>query len=509
MSGISFFDQLRISSVSLTYNNNPLIRSLTSSQRPLLSTRQGGKIALDTNLLSLWRQAQGRELTGIERDFHADDATSTLIRAGLACLAEAGLLERGGSAVVHAGLASVTGDPVSVIIVSHNSQPWLESCLGSLVSQSYAPLQILMVDNASSDDSANWTAMHFPQVQLIRLNGQQSLAHSVNRGIDSAIGKYFLILNPDVRLEADAIAEMVAIAANDPTSGAVAAKLKFMWAPEFLNGLGNHVGAFSWGIDNGLGHLDLGQFDTWAEVPSACFAAALVTRAAWEKVGNLDEAFALYYEDNDWCYRARLLGYRVRAAPQAIAYHAFSSRATFDDEQRMPAGKLQHVVYGRLRFAIKIPGVILAARFISAYLIEDCCGVLMEILRLNARAVKAYWSGWSRLVGDLPGLLNERRSIQLRRVQNDREIFGLQKQVPAPLIWHGLPELTWDLVKYHYLPMILSGRARSVPEFTNLHKTSTNSMAVFSMVYWIWRSGGWKYLLRRLARYLQWRLARV
>jgi len=68
----------------------------------------------------------------------------------------------------------------------------------------------------------------------------------------AAIGAHFLILNPDIRLEPDAVSHMVAVAQSNPLTAAVAAKLKFWWAPGFLNGLGNRVETSDWGTDNGV-----------------------------------------------------------------------------------------------------------------------------------------------------------------------------------------------------------------------------------------------------------------
>ncbi len=94
------------------------------------------------------------------------------------------------------------------------------------------------------------------------------------------MGSTILLLNPDVQVEPDAVAHLVHKAASNPRCAAVAAKLRMLWTPAFLNGLGNQVGAISWGTDIGLGHLDLGQFAGWDEIPSACFAAALIPSRA-------------------------------------------------------------------------------------------------------------------------------------------------------------------------------------------------------------------------------------
>ncbi len=420
-------------------------------------------IAVDAILLSLWEYADGRGINEIIANFQAEGATPTTIRSGLACLAEAGLLSRNVEPEPRQ-YAALSGPQVSVVIVAYNSLEWLAESLSSLQSQTYTPIDVVVVDNASGDDSANWVEVHFPQVKLLRLEETKPFALATNLGVAAAIGEYFLLLNADVRLEPDAVAQMVIVAQANPTCAAVGAKLKFLWAPAFLNGLGNRVRAFSWGTDNALGHLDLGQFDHWEELPSACFAAVLIPKQTWEDVGPVDEGFPMYYEDSEWSYRARLLGYEVHAAPQAVVYHAFGGRVPTGKESLLSPRKLRNVVYGRLRFTIKLVHKYLL-RFLRNYLLEDWANFTRSLAQREWATTRAYIGGWSDILKSLRTLLGERKSLQERRGISGEDLFALQREMPITLSWHGLPELTWDLILHHYSPLIHTGRTRSMPEF--------------------------------------------
>ena len=436
-------------------------------KRPILSTPQGGKIAIDADLLALWERADGCTLDEIISIFASEKKPADLVCAALACLAEAGLLERNERSVPRA-LATTTGALISVIIVSFNSREWLAECLPTIIEQTYAPLEIIVVDNASSDGSAEWVQENYPSARLVRLDTPRSFACAINQGVYAAAGSFFLILNPDVRLEPDAIAQMAAVAQRDNAPVIVAAKLKLWWATGFLNGLGNRVGAISWGTDNAIGHLDLGQFDAWRELPSACFAAALIPRAVWESVGAVDEGFPMYYEDSEWSYRARLLGYTVRAAPCAVVYHAFGGRVPSGKSSELSARKLRQVAFGRLRFAVKILGWRCLLHFLRNYASEDWANSWRVLLQRDWRAVGAYVGAWRDFVSCLPALLRKRGQLQARRVCSDDELFALQREMPVTLLWQGLPELTMDLVQDYYLPLIASGRTRTMPEFANV-----------------------------------------
>ena len=490
-------------------------RPITIHNHPALPTEQGGLILTDSIMLDLWQHADGQVLDEIIATFQATDVSPLEIRAALACLAEAGLLNRPSLISTETPNNKVNNHSVSVIIVSYNSQNWLETCLPSLFSQSHEPLDIIIVDNASEDGTADWVSKNYPDITLIALDTPRSLANALNTGIKAASSEYYLILNPDVELEPTAVANLVAKAMGNPNCAAVAAKLMLQWAPAFINGLGNYVGPVSWGTDVSLGHLDLGQFDNWREVPSACFANALVSRTAYDDVGPFDDKFPMYYEDSEWCYRARLYGYSILAAPKAVGYHAFGGRPSSEKEVSLPPRKLRRVIYGRLRFGTKIPGPWYMVRFLCLYVLEDITNMILAILGGHWGRLKAYTQAWSDYWNDLPEMLEVRKVIQTRRQCTDKELFRLQKDIPMPLIWHGSPELTWDIVRHQYLSLIISGQTRPLPEFgsTPAEKPPVQSSGKLGQhvrrAANIWRAEGLSGLLHRIGRTIQWHLMRL
>lgn len=432
--------------------------------RPALFTAQSGKVVVDQLLLKLWRNANGRNLDDCLHAPELQTLSEDDIRAALACLTEAGLLRRLGDLPDSKVAKAAPGDLVSAVIVAYNGQRWLAESVPSLLAQTHSPLELIVVDNGSSDDSIRWLERTYPQVNVLRLERTQSLAAAINQGVSETTGEYVLILNQDVRLEPDALAHMLSAAAATSSCAAVAAKLKLWWTPSFLNGLGNRVDSTSWGSDVGIGHLDLGQFDNIEEVPSACFAAALVVRSAWEDVGSIDEGFPLYYEDSEWSYRARMLGYRIAAAPTAVVYHGFGGNANGADAGLTPF-KLQNVAYGRLRFAMKLLQPRFAARFLGNYLREDVRNLILSAAKRDFGVGKSFVQAWLKFIRDVPSILRLRRLVQARRVRPDKELFAMQVHLPAGRLWSGYPELTWPHVQSEYLPLIRSLRTNPMPEF--------------------------------------------
>src|SRR6185369_7147742 len=119
----------------------------------------------------------------------------------------------------------------------------------------------------------------------IRRRRRGTYAAALNEGVAAAAARFFLLLNADVQLHPDAVRLMVETAGGDPRIAAVAPKLRLWRTPGFLNGIGNRVQTMDWGTDNGIGQLDLGQFDHWTDVPSGCFVALLVSAAVVRDVG--------------------------------------------------------------------------------------------------------------------------------------------------------------------------------------------------------------------------------
>jgi GT2 family glycosyltransferase len=491
------------------------VEPIYSNEQILLSTREGGRVLVDRMVLRLWQTADQHILPEILVEFGSSLANPLQIRAGLACLAEGDLIEREGYSRPQPASSSASDERVSVVIVSYNSQNWLDECLDSLQKQTLAPFEIIVVDNASQDDSAGWIEMNRTDVKLVRLEQPVSLARAINTGIASARGEAYLLLNPDIRLGTDTIAQMVQVAQKYPKCAAVAAKLRLLWAPHFLNGLGNLVGPISWGTDIGLGHLDMGQFDRWEALPSACFAATLIPAWAIKDLGGVDEQFPLYYEDSEWCYRARLLGYTIQAAPAALVYHAFSGRVPNEDRESLSPAKLRRVVFGRLNFITKINSPSHFWRFIFNYCLEDLARFSLATLRGRWNLAKAILHGWQDYFRSLPELRKRRQEIQPHRRLSDQALYQLQCNAPAPFIRRGIPQLSWDHICSHYARLIYAGETIELPELDGLEPNDyanarkTCQIPVMDRIERIWRNEGSGALLHRLGKGVQWRIMQM
>ncbi|MBN1454117.1 MAG: glycosyltransferase family 2 protein [Anaerolineales bacterium] len=235
----------------------------------------------------------------------------------------------------------------SIIVLTWNGRSYLESCLKAVLVQDYPDFEVIVVDNASTDGSADYIAEFFPQVRLLRNEFNLGFAGGCNVGLRSARGDVLVLLNQDTEVRSDWLSNLMVVFEN-PQIGIAGCKTFFP------DGTIQHAGGHVYGPRAETEHLAYGAEDivtpgSVVDVDFVTGAALAVTRSALERIGLLDEGFyPAYYEDVDWCYTAREAGFRVVYVPEARLVHFESSTA---DRGSLSKKSLYH--QGRLRFAFK------------------------------------------------------------------------------------------------------------------------------------------------------------
>lgn len=215
-------------------------------------------------------------------------------------------------------------DLVSVIVLSWNSREFLPACLSSVLAQTHPAVELIVVDNASADGSADLVAADCPSAILVRNAENLGFCAGNNVGLKRARGAAILFLNADARLEPTYLEEALKPLAADPRTGMVAGKL-LRFDGRTLDTTGQILTRSRRVKERGYGEPDRGQYDTPSEVFSVCGAAALYRREVVEAVGPdgqfFDEDFFAFGEDLDAGWRARRLGWVCRYQPTAVARH--------------------------------------------------------------------------------------------------------------------------------------------------------------------------------------------
>ncbi|HKQ62856.1 MAG TPA: glycosyltransferase family 2 protein [Candidatus Polarisedimenticolaceae bacterium] len=215
--------------------------------------------------------------------------------------------------------------PVAAIVVSWNAAAWLDGCLSSLAALARAPAETLVVDNGSSDGSAELVRTRFPAVELLAAGDNLGFCRANNLGIARTRSPFVLLLNPDAKLDRGFL-EVLLPAFDDPRVGMAGGKL-LRWDGRTLDSAGQQLGRSRQPHDRGYGRRDDGRYDRDEEVFGVCGAAALYRRTMLESVadpgaGYFDEAFFAFGEDLDLAWRAQRLGWKAAYRHRALGYHA-------------------------------------------------------------------------------------------------------------------------------------------------------------------------------------------
>lgn len=232
------------------------------------------------------------------------------------------------SALESAASKSTAQPRVLALVLNYNGLKVTLETLASLSALTYDAVDLVVVDNGSTDGSWDAVAEAFPAVHQIKVEENQGISHGMNDGLRYAAAgswDYVLILNNDIEVAPDMLTEMVAVAERDPKIGAVGPKAYYFWDRERLWSTGGIL-RFKHSItrERGDGELDRGQYDRDEEVPYVNGCAMLVRRRALLDTGLWDSTYYLGVEDADWCMRMKKLGYTCWYAHKAVLWHMIS-----------------------------------------------------------------------------------------------------------------------------------------------------------------------------------------
>lgn len=318
------------------------------------------------------------------------------------------------------------GHELSIVLITWNSARYLEQCAAGIRGQSMPCRELVVIDNASTDETLDRVAAFLPDAHVTRNDHNLGFAAAANQGIAATTGAWILLVNPDVNLSGT-YAERVCreMAAAGARCGSGTGKL--------LQGVGDAIEPT--GLVDSLGirmtrsgrHLDISnglpdsdENGAPSEVFGVSGAAAMYRRAMLEDVSvngqAFDEDFFAFREDADLAWRARLMGWSAISVPSALAWHVRT--VTPGARRNLPASINMHGVKNRFLLRLKNEGMRLALRNAPWELARDVV-VLGAALTIERSSLPAFSWLWQHRVA----IMNKRRDIQKRRRVPDSELF--------------------------------------------------------------------------------------
>jgi GT2 family glycosyltransferase len=305
------------------------------------------------------------------------------------------------------GLKATVEPLVSVVIVTWNGRRFLDACLAALGAQQGVAFETVLVDNASTDGSAEYVRERFPWVRVVRLEENRGFAGGNNAGVRAARGRYVALLNNDTAADPGWLRALLDGVDEPSRIALVSSRIVYMHDPNVVDSAGD--GMLRWG--GAFKHHHGGPVADVAEsreVFGVCGAACLMPKAVFDELGGFDEQFFASHEDVDLSYRARLRGYRCRYVAAAIVRHHGSGTlgkvspfAVFQGQRNLEWMYLKNTPGSLLLRTL--PGHVLYTLAAAAHFSRH--GLLGAFLKAKLAAVAG-----------LPRVLRQRAGIQRRRL---------------------------------------------------------------------------------------------
>jgi GT2 family glycosyltransferase len=301
----------------------------------------------------------------------------------------------------------VSAPKVEAVVLTYDGLKLVDGILASLAAQTYENLTITVVDNGSSDGTAEHLAERWPGVRVVRLAENAGVPAALNRGIAEGDAPLVALFNNDLELEPDWVQRLVGALETRPEAATATGKLLRHDDRGTIDAAGDGLLWSGAGLNRGALEPDRGQWDEPGWTFAACAGAALYRRGAFDRVGTFDERFFAYQEDVDWSLRAQLAGLGAWYEPAAVGYHMGGATT-----------RKRRGYYGRLQRRNQL--LVIAKCFPTRALLRHLPLIVAHQLLWLAASVRDgagrdHLGAWAEAARMLPAMLRDRGPIQRAR----------------------------------------------------------------------------------------------
>lgn len=333
---------------------------------------------------------------------------------------------------------------VSVVVVNWNRKDYLRACLRSLASQTFGDFEVIVVDNASADGSAEMVEREFAsagslRIRLIRNAENRGFCAANNQGFAASRSPLVALLNNDAEADPHWLGEMVRVIEERPEAGMIACKSLIWDDPSRIDKAGHLIYPDGQNRGRGTGEVDRGQYDRIEEVAWPDGAACLYRRAALDQCGGFDEDFFMFGDDAELGLRLRIAGWKCYYVPTATVRHRRGGSAAVGSSFR-----LYMIERNRVLLALKLfPWRLLvwnpfyyAARLAAG--LKAAAAGRGEIAKYEgplgkARAASAMLKGDLAALWAAPRILAKRKEVRRLARLKPAEICALIERFRIPL----------------------------------------------------------------------------
>jgi GT2 family glycosyltransferase len=217
---------------------------------------------------------------------------------------------------------------VAIVILNWNGHKHLDQFLPSVLATTYFSVEIVVADNASTDDSIEFLNQQYPQIRIIHLDINHGFSKGYNQALRQVKADYYILLNSDVQVTAGWVEPVIDLMEKDKTIGACQPKILSQSDPErfeYAGAAGGWLDFLGYPLARGrifdVCEKDLGQYDDPQPIFWASGAAMFVRAELYHSLGGLDEYFFAHQEEIDFCWRLQAAGHRIFVCPASVVYH--------------------------------------------------------------------------------------------------------------------------------------------------------------------------------------------
>ncbi len=306
---------------------------------------------------------------------------------------------------------------ITVIIVNWNGGDLLQRCLSHLQMQSYQPERILLMDNGSSDGSAQLAAQ-VSGVTVRYLNENLGFAAANNHALNECDTEWVALLNPDALPDKDWLLNLMKVSQQYPVISVFGSKQMQLGTPDKIDGKGDiyHISGLLW--RDGYGKTQSDNDNIGRAIFSPCACAALYRLSALKQVGGFDEDFFCYVEDVDLGFRLQLSNYSARYVPEAIVYHAGSASTGGQHSDFSVYHGHRNMVWA---FIKNMPGILFWL-LLPLHVVLNIISIVYFSGRGQARVI---FKAKKDAIKGIPGMWRKRRIIQANRTVSSLKIWQI------------------------------------------------------------------------------------
>lgn len=299
---------------------------------------------------------------------------------------------------------------VSIIIPNFNGKKWLKKCLTTLSHQTYSDIEIIVVDNGSTDDSTQFIKDKFPKVRIIFNKKNLGFAKANNQGIKSSIGKYILLINSDTWVEKDLVTTFLNFYKKNDYSVVSAIERKY----------DNKISvAYNPTIDITGSHVYLYPIRKKEKLFYFAGVCLFFSKEIYLTTKGLDNDFFMYFEDTDWFWRLALLNKKISYVNDAFVYHKGAGGAGYGIRYNTFLWRNQNI----LQMLIKNYSVPMLLVSLPLYFTQNLVEILFFLLILKPKIAYSYLEGWWFNFKYLPRTLRKRKWVQKHRKISDLQVM--------------------------------------------------------------------------------------